>query len=56
MLVSPQKHVILLAFSLSKPCSNNIAEYIILLISMEVAREAGAKNLDANGDSILIVN
>lgn len=36
--------------------SNNIAEYNALLISMEVSRKVGSKNLEAYGDSMLIVN
>jgi len=44
------------AFSLAKPCSNNVAEYNALLIRMQIADEIGVKNLEAYGDSKLIVN
>ena len=44
------------AFSLSEPCSNNVAEYNALLIGMQIADEIGVKNLEAYGDSKLIVN
>jgi len=44
------------AFSLIEPCSNNVAEYNALLIGMQVADEIGVKNLEAYGDSKLIVN
>ena len=44
------------AFSLTKPCSNNIAEYNALLIEMQIADEIGVKNFKAYGDSKLIVN
>ena len=56
MLVSLQNYVIPRAVSLTKPCSNNIAEYNALLIGMQLADEIGAKNLEAYGDSKLIVN
>jgi len=45
VLVSLQNYVIPRAFSLTEPCSNNVAEYIVLLIGMQIA-----------DDSKLIVN
>src|SRR3954465_7576522 len=36
VLVSPHHHVIPRAFTLTKPCSNNVAEYNILLIGMKI--------------------
>ena len=56
VLVSPQNYVIPRAFSLTEPCSNNVAEYIALLIGMQIADEIGVKNLKAYGDSKFIVN
>jgi len=56
VLVSPQNYVIPRAFSLTEPCSNNVAEYNALLIGMQIAGEIGVKNLEAYGDSKLIVN
>jgi len=56
VLSSPQNYVIPCAFSLTKPCSNNIAEYNALLIRMQLAEEIGVKNLEAYDDSKLIVN
>ena len=44
------------AFSLTEPCSNNIAEYNAFLIRVQLAEEIGVKNLEAYGDSKLIVN
>ena len=35
---------------------NNVAEYNALLIGMQIADEIGIKNLEAYGDSKLIVN
>ena len=56
VLVSPQNYVIPRAVSLTEPCSNNVAEYNALLIGMQLADEIGVKNLEAYGDSKLIVS
>ena len=56
VLISPQNYVIPRAFSLTEPCSNNVVEYNALLIGMQIADEIGVKNLEAYGDSKLIVN
>jgi len=56
VLVSPQNYVIPRAFSLTDPCSNNVAEYNALLIGMQIVDEIGVKNLKAYGDLKLIVN
>jgi len=56
VLISPQNYVIPCAFSLTEPCSNNVSEYNVLLIGMQLAEEIGIKNLEAYGDSNLIVN
>src|SRR5256886_3233891 len=50
VLVSPHHHVIPRAFTLTKPCSNNVAEYNALLIGMKIAHGLGIKNLEAYGD------
>src|SRR5436190_4831073 len=55
VLVSPHHHVIPRAFTLTKPCSNNVAEYNALLIGMKIAHGLGIKNLEAYSDSQLIV-
>jgi len=44
------------AFSLTEMCSNNITEFNALLIEMQLAEEIGVKNLEAYGNSNLIVN
>jgi len=54
--VSPQNYVIPHAFSLTEPCSNNIAKYNALLTGMQLAGEIGVKILEAYSDSKLIVN
>ena len=56
VLVSPQNYLIPRAFSLIESCSNNVAEYNALLIGMQIVDEIGVKNLEAYGDSKLIVN
>ena len=56
VLVCPQNYIIPRAFLLIMPCSNNVAEYNALLIGMQIADEIGVKNLEAYGDSKLIVN
>jgi len=56
VLFSSQNYIIPSAFSLTELCSNNVAEYNALLIGMQIADELGVKNLEAYGDSKLIVN
>ena len=56
VLVSPQSYVIPCPFSLTETFSNNVSEYNVLLIGMQIADEIGIKNLEAYGDSKLIVN
>ena len=53
VLVSPQNYVIPRAFSLTEPCSNNVAEYNALLIGMQLANEIDVKNLEAYGLSLI---
>ena len=56
VIISPQNHVLRRAFSLTEPCSNNVAEYIALFIGLQLAHEIGVGYLEAYGDSKLIVN
>ena len=56
VFISPQNRVLPRAFSLTTPCSNNVAEYNALLISLQHAHEMGVRYLKAYGDSKLIVN
>ena len=55
VLVSLHHHVIPWAFTLTKPCSNNVAEYNALLIGMKIAHGLCIKNFEAYDDSQLIV-
>src|SRR3954471_693363 len=56
VLISPRNHVIPCAFSLTEPCTNNVAEYNALLIGLQLAHQLRVRNLQAYGDSELIVN
>jgi len=56
VLVSKQNYIILRVFSLTEPCSNNGQEYNALLVGMQIIDEIGVKNLEAYGDSKIIVN
>jgi len=55
-LSPPQNYVIPRAFSLTEPCSNNVAEYNTLLNWIQITDEIGVKNFKAYGDSKLIIN
>ena len=56
VLIFLQNYVIPHAFSLTESCSNSVAEYNALLIEMHIIDKIGVKNLEAYGDSKLIVN
>src|SRR3954463_5795954 len=56
VLISTRDHVILHAFSLIEPCTNNVAEYNALLIGLQLAHQLGVRNLQGYGDSELVVN
>ena len=56
VLASPQNYVIPRSFLLTDPCSKNVTEYNAFLIGMQIADEIGVKNLEAYGNSKLIVN
>ncbi|XP_020258613.1 uncharacterized protein LOC109835023 [Asparagus officinalis] len=51
VFTSPHNYVLPRAFSLTEPCTNNMAEYNALLIGLELAKELGIKRLEAYGDS-----
>jgi len=56
VFISPNDHVLPRSFSLTEPCSNNMAEYNVLLIGLQLAQQIGVTYLKAYGDSKLIVN
>src|SRR4051812_29349094 len=56
ILISPRDHVIPHAFSLTEPCTNNVAEYNALLIGLQLAHQLRVRKLQAYGDSELVIN
>jgi len=56
VFISPENHVLPCAFSLTEPCSNNVAEYNALLLGLHLAQQMGVQYLEAYGDSKLIIN
>jgi len=56
VFISPENHVLPRVFLLTEPCSNNVAEYNALLISLHLAQQMGVQYLEAYGDSKLIIN
>ena len=56
VFISPQYHILPRAFSLTELCSNNVTEYNVLLIGLQLAHEMGVRCLEAYGDSKLIIN
>src|SRR3954465_2827328 len=56
VFISLRNHVIPRAFSLTEPCTNNVAEYNALLIGLQLAHQLRVRKLQACGDSELVVN
>ena len=56
VFISPENHFLPRAFSLTEPCSSNVAEYNALLIGLHLAQQMGVRYLEAYGDSKLIIN
>ncbi|KAA0057706.1 uncharacterized protein E5676_scaffold970G00470 [Cucumis melo var. makuwa] len=56
VLISPEKHMLPYSFVLAKLCSNNVAEYHILIIGLQMALEIGVSFIEIYGDSKLIIN
>ena len=56
VFISPQWQVLLYSFSLSKLCSNNVAEYQALIVGLQVAIKIGISQLEIFGDSKLVIN
>ena len=51
IFVSPENHILLRAFSLTEPYSNNVVEYNALLIGLKFAQQMRVRYLEAYGDS-----
>jgi len=56
IFVSPENHVLPHAFSVTEPCSNNVAEYNSLFLGLQLTEQMGLRYLEAYGDSKLITN
>ncbi|XP_065637656.1 uncharacterized protein LOC136070933 [Quercus suber] len=56
VFVSPQRQILLYSFSLSKLCSNNVAEYQALIIGLQMAIEMSISQLEIFRDSKLVIN
>jgi len=56
MHVSPEKHILSYSFVLVKLCSNNVAEYPVLILGLQMAIRMGIKDLDVYGESQLVIN
>ena len=56
VFVSPQRQILLYLFSLSELCSNNVAEYQVLIIGLQMAIEMGILQLEIFRDSKLVIN
>ncbi|XP_075500010.1 uncharacterized protein LOC142538587 [Primulina tabacum] len=52
---SPRGVKIALSFNLDFPCTNNQAEYVALVIRLEILKDLGAKELLISGDSQLVL-
>src|SRR3954468_839989 len=56
IFISSQNQVIPRTFSLTEPCTNNVAEYNALLIGLQLVHQLEVRKLQAYGDSELVVN
>ena len=56
VFILPENDILSRAFSLTEPCSNNVAEYNALLIGLQLAQRMGVRCFEAYGDSKLIIN
>lgn len=51
VLVTPDGAALPYSFSLTKACTNNMAEYEALIIGLELALDMGADDIEVFGDS-----
>ncbi|XP_020412323.1 uncharacterized protein LOC109947171 [Prunus persica] len=56
VFVSPKRHVLPYSFFLSELCSNNVAEYQVLIMGLQMAVEMKISSLEVYGDSMLVIN
>ena len=56
VFISPEKHMLLYSFTIGELCSNNVAEYQVLVIGLQIASKFGIKYIEVFGDSKLVIN
>ena len=56
VIILPENHILSHAFSLTEPYSNNVANYNVLLIGLQLAQQMGVRYLKTYGNSKLIIN
>ncbi|XP_027157300.1 uncharacterized protein LOC113758771 [Coffea eugenioides] len=53
---TPQANILLYSFTLTRQCSNNVAEYQALILGFEIAVDMKQLHLRVYGDSKLVIN
>lgn len=56
VFISPENYTLPYANSLTESCSNNVIEYNVLIIGLQIAGEMGVKYLEAYSETKLIIN
>ncbi|XP_057843397.1 uncharacterized protein LOC131052788 [Cryptomeria japonica] len=56
LFISPHGRTFKFSFTLSFACTNNVAEYEVLLLGLRLAKKHGIKNLKFIGDSELVIS
>jgi len=56
VFVSPENPILPYSFVVTQLCSNNVAEYQVLSLGLEMAIKIGITDLNIYGDSQLVIN
>ncbi|XP_031106342.1 uncharacterized protein LOC116010995 [Ipomoea triloba] len=56
VFITPEGEVLPYSFTLTEPCSNNVAEYQALILGLEIAVDMKQLRINIYGDSKLVVN
>ncbi|CAL2231058.1 unnamed protein product [Prunus armeniaca] len=56
VFVSSERHVLPYSLCLNVLCSNNVAEYQVLIIGLQMVVEMKISSLEVYGDSMLVIN
>ena len=56
VFISLERHMLPYSFTLSELCSNNVAEYWVFIIGLQIALEIGITYIEVYGDSKPIIN